>query len=1110
MSTKFFTNTDKNNLLNKFNGVFDNNHHIQKFHCISAYFRSSGYCKIQAQLSNMQEVQILVGIKSDITELLNQQTNLILFDNNQQIKEEWCNKAIKMVKEKDEYTQENDNSSLSFWRDLTIPDTKIELRIHPSKNLHAKIYIFLPDPFNAHTPASVITGSSNFTATGLGNNKKANSRYEFNVELRDYDDVKFAEDEFQKLWSEGIPVTKDDILKIQRSTHLTDKVITPYELFIKSLIEYWGEQIDYDKDSIGIPATMRLLKYQIDAVNQGYKTLLDYNGCFLADVVGLGKTIVATMIAKKLIHENGMNTKILIVYPPTLEKNWKETFKEFRLDGNAEFVSIGRLSKISNMFEYSFIIIDESHRLRNAGTNMYDQLQRITKSPIDDRFIGRIIKQKKILLLSATPFNNAPQDILNQISLFTDRNNSSLTIKNLQNYFNPKISKYKELIKRKETDNNSNVGLTDSVTVINAELKQLMTKIRDEVLKEITVRRIRKDLINNTMYLNDLNQQGIKFPKIEEPTIYRYRMNNKLVELLQYTIHMVDERLTYQRYTMINALKEAVANKIYDIQIDLVARNLSALMKNRLFKALESSFEAFKSTLSTLYTSTNIMLEMIAHGTVYLAPNSQITEWVSDDELDFASIELKVDQHNGREGWHKFPVETSFDQDKLQLAKTNLINDQTNLADLLKRWQQINTDPKLEEFIKYLPSIINGKHNPSKKLIIFSESAVTGEYLNKRLQEYQNYSGSVHIGKVLSVSSKNRRADFDIIRANFDANYPLDKQKNDYSILVTTEVLAEGVNLHRANCILNYDIPWNSTKLMQRIGRVNRIGSTADKIYNYAFYPSKEIDKIINLRNIAHTKLQSFHYTYGEDAQILSTDEELLGETNIFSNNKNNVESENADDSLKYLQIIRELRDSNKQLFMQIKQLPPKSHTIRNGTINSSVVFLRNGSKAEFYECQYGEAKAIAPIDAFKRMEASLEEAPIKVNTIPAFHYDNVQLANTQFMNTQQQKIQEDNTRTRDPQLDNISKELRAIKVSTQDELLKHNCEDLEQILKQGTYDNTKFRSAIKSAIKNNNYDELKNIAKRYPIQRVAVNTTKHIAHQVKIILSESFYKIEN
>lgn len=195
---------------------------------------------------------------------------------------------------------------------------------------------------------------------------------------------------------------------------------------------------------------------------------------------------------------------------------------------------------------------------------------------------------------------------------------------------------------------------------------------------------------------------------------------------------------------------------------------------------------------------------------------------------------------------------------------------------MVKEWNAITNDPKLEVFIKELKKqFLNKKTNVEGKLLIFSESKDSVDYVAKALTDAGRKD-------VLVISAANRKQMYDTIVTNFDANLEEDKQVNDYNIIITTEVLAEGVNLHRSNVVIHYDTPWNSTKLMQRIGRVNRIGTKANAIYNYVFYPSAQGDSQIHLNRTAFMKIQAFHTAFGEDNQVFSTDE-ILDEVKLFS-----------------------------------------------------------------------------------------------------------------------------------------------------------------------------------------------------------------------------------
>ena len=385
MPTKFFTNQDENSLLRKFEGVFENCKSIRHFDALVGYFRASGYFKVRPFLDNIPSIRILVGINVDQLIKKYHDKGQLFLDNPAETKKSFLEEIINDIQDAN-YDEITENGIIQFIEDLT--NGKIELRAHPKKKIHAKVYIFRPASFNEYAPCEVITGSSNLTDAGLGANPASN--YEFNVSLRDYEDVKFASEEFERLWTESVPILQSEAERIKNKTYLRDD-FTPFELYIKMLIEYFGKRVDYDPYNIDLllPPKYIRLKYQSDAANQGYAILMKHNGFVLADVVGLGKTIIACMIIKKFIYENGTHTKILVVIPPAIEDNWRRTVKDFELDNHFTFITLGSLHKILDRNNYSYpnpeeidmIVVDESHKFRNDYTEMYLALQEICKMP---------------------------------------------------------------------------------------------------------------------------------------------------------------------------------------------------------------------------------------------------------------------------------------------------------------------------------------------------------------------------------------------------------------------------------------------------------------------------------------------------------------------------------------------------------------------------------------------------------------------------------------------------------------------------------------------------------------------------------------------------------
>ena len=965
MSSKFFTNREENTLSNKFKGVIENNERINCFDAVVGYLRASGDFEIEPVLKRMSQVRILVGIDTDKFIADAQKKGIMYLENKEQTKEEYLN-FIKQDIETSDYSETVEKNMLKFIEDII--DKRIIIRAHPSKKIHAKIYLLYPENFNEHTlDAAAITGSSNLTGYGLGIGN--DRQYEFNVLLNDNADVCFAKNEFEILWkeAEGCDILPVDILKAKGDTYLAGDV-TPYELYIKMLIEYFGEAISYKIDNpYELPPDFRRIEYQMDAVEDGYRKMLEYDGFFLSDVVGLGKTVIATMIAKRFLIENSMNnTKILVVYPPALEKNWKSTFAKFGIDDKTKFVSNGSLSKVLdaenynywNADEYDLVLVDESHKFRNHETEMFQQLQEICKCPRINQ--GKIAgRKKKVMLISATPLNNSPEDIYHQILLFQNPRQSTINgMSNLTSFFSPKTVEYKKL---------------KSETKLNVEeLKKLYEDIREKIIKPITVRRTRRDIEEIKRFAKDVEA----FPKVQKPIKIDYQLDGKLSQLFDKTVATLtaETGLNYSRYQAIANLKPEIQKQYYE-KAELVSKSLAYIVKTLLVKRLESSFYAFRKTLERFQTANKRMIGMFEKGKIYIAPDLDLNKFYekgwSDEEIE-QEILSKSEEN---------PKNQIFQpNDFLPEFMEKLNADQNILDDLVLLWKNIgDEDPKLTEFLHRLDTEFFDKtRNAGQKLVIFSESAETVDYLRKNIKRKD----------ILTIDASNRSKKFTEIEENFDANISLENQKNDYNILLATEVLAEGVNLHRSNIIVNYDTPWNSIRLMQRIGRVNRIGSLFPFIYNYVFYPSAKGNAQINLVNNSLAKIQAFHTAFGEDNQIYSTDE--IVDVHLDKLFEEGLPQEELNREFQYLEEIRELKVHNPKEYRRIEKLNLRCRTGRNAqTIdnklmtNATLIFLKT-DKAVFYLVSDTKTEELSSLQAIDLFKAAKDEA--KVTRIENHH----------------------------------------------------------------------------------------------------------------------------
>jgi superfamily II DNA/RNA helicase len=971
MASNFFTNQGENTLYKKFVGVFGHMQNIEYFKSVIGYFRASGYFAIRKHFPADLKVKIIAGINVDPFIALAQKQGLLFNSNAKDTKESFI-ESIQDDIINAKYGKNIEEGILQLIDDIA--SGRIEIRAHNSKKLHSKFYIFLSPNFNEHNPnGMVIMGSSNLSAQGLGL-EDVEHNYEMNIELRDYENVMFADTEFEKLWLQSTPILPVDAPALIKKTYL-EATPTPFELYVKFLIEFFGKNIEYDPDSISdIPLKkFKKLSYQVDAVNQGYELLLKYNGFFLADVVGTGKTVMAALLAKKFIINNGPKTKVLVVYPPTLEKNWKSTFKEFRIDEKCHFIANGSLNKIvegdhnySDKERYDLILVDEAHKFRNHRSQQFQNLQIICKSGREN--IGNIEGfEKRVVLISATPLNNKPEDIYYLISLFQDIRNSGLSEPNLQKYFYPHIVRYKTLIQQTPLDLNA--------------IQEIFTDIRDKVIKDITIRRTRTDLRRNERYAKDLIEQGITFPKVADPFANQYQLTHQLAELFIDTANAIIDknRVDFFRYQAIAYLTDEANAGTYQ-NAQTISRSLAFIMQTQLIKRLESSFYAFKKSLSKITSSTLQMIEMYERDNVFIAPDLDITDLLNKGYTD-EEIEIEIFKIDDDKPKNKKFKQTDFKKGFIEGLK----KDYEHLSILNEKWQAIedHNDPKWNVFIDlFKTEYFDSTKNELGKLVIFTESADTLNYLTDRLKKETNY-------KVLSITSENRNKEFETIRENFDANYE-GNFKHDFDIILTTDVLAEGINLHRANVIVNYDTPWNPTKLIQRLGRINRIGSKAHSIYNYNFYPSEQGDDRINLRQKSLAKLQSSHSTFGEDNKIYTLDE-IIDQFRMFEEKE-----EDKDIRTEYLEWLRKFKEQNEEHFTAIKKMPLKIRCIRDGSGNEqSIAFVKNGDYKNIYLHTQNKSYPLPFEKAVKVFEAKKTEEGIL--PIPEIHYQHINHILNQF-----------------------------------------------------------------------------------------------------------------
>ncbi len=889
----FFTNDADGTLLDRFRRVLKTTRY---FDVLVGYFRASGFYNLYQSLENIEKIRVIVGLKLDehTWDVYRHARSgeQIHFRSTPDIRKQYKEELRSEVQATDDNI-ETDTGIRKFVE--YIRSGKLEMRVYPNQPIHAKVYI-MRKPEGDDDFGRVITGSSNFSFSGLHEN------LEFNVELKQGYDVRFALKKFEDLWKDAIDITEDFVATVQEDTWVNDS-ITPYELYLKFLYEYFKLDLSYDYDLMRdrYPEGFMDLEYQRQAVVNAIKIIEEHGGVFISDVVGLGKTYISAMIAGQLEGHT-----LVLASPALLDENnpgsWRNVMRDFNVQ--ASFESIGKLGSLdtNRLQRVKNVIIDEAHAFRTETNKTYEQL-------------ASICHGKKVILVTATPYNNRPSDLLAQIRIFQKGKQSTLPgLPNIEAFFGRLNSMVDPALREEDFD------------AYIQQTKEIARQIRSRVLRHLMVRRTRTEIVN--FFEDDLKSQGLRFPFVEPPRALYYRMNWHESKIFDATLALLQNEFSYTRYAPMLYYKGTITEMERQSQ-----RNMMRFMKILLVKRLESSFFAFRKTLGRFIRSYEFFIKLYDEGDVYFSRKHlhkifDLIEAGDDEGVEKLLIEGKAEK-----------ISADMFDPALRAA---LAADLKTLIRIRTDWEGITRDPKLEEFIAQLKSDPILKKN---KLIVFTESKETAEYLLENLEPHQP-------GKILLFTGSSDPGLRRDVIYNFDNK---SKERSDqYRILITTEVLAEGVNLHRSNVVVNYDIPWNPTRMMQRVGRINRVDTPFDTIYTYNFFPSEEGNDAIRLQQIAMTKINSFITLLGADAKLL-TEMEEIEQHELFNklNSKSSIEGENDDSPLAYLKEIRDIMENDPGLFNRIAALPVKAKSSKacNGQAPGVFSFIKKGSLEKFYLC---------------------------------------------------------------------------------------------------------------------------------------------------------------
>ncbi len=977
MVGKLITN-DQNVLIERMRNVIPN---CENIYALVGYFYFSGFSELSEDIKN-KKMKILVGM--DIDTLVSGKLKEISLINkieeeksDIEIRKEYYEKLTGLINETDSFDSTKQEKNLKLFIEK-IKDGTLEIRKTREPN-HAKMYIFENDHNhneNGDYLGIVVTGSSNFSYSGLA------GRNEINVMFRDNRDFEEAKTLFEKLWNNSVEVVseynKDDFFTEVEKRIWTEKIPDPVLLFIRALSEYFSVKND---QSVKLPYEINKkfsnFKYQADAIQKSIAIIERHNGVIIADVVGLGKSVIASAVAHNL------KLPAIIISPPHLTDQWEEYRMQFNY--NARVFSSGKIEEAlkSHCFDEEYlIIIDEAARYRNPETKDYALLHKLCQG-------------NKVILITATPFNNKPEDIFSLIQLFQIPAKSTIrTVQNLSGAFRELIKEYSMLQKLNRSGNIQTSELKE-------EIRKISMRIRD-IIFPVVIRRTRIDLDIIEEYKNDLQKQGIHFPIVNEPALETYELG-KLAPLYESTTEKIypknEEKtdnkdcfkgaryrpLSYLKPEFLERKKKEMSPSEYRNLEYLIEgqKHIAGFMRTLLVRRFESSIESFRKSVDSILGASELIKGWFEKGKIPVRKKGNVIDVdtflnLNGEELEMFSSEVDEIIEGLKEKGYDFFLSEDLTDDFIDDLEKDIIL----LKNIKKDWGKVNADPKLEAFSNILKEHI--RKEPDRKIIVFSEFADTVNYLYDKLQYGM---------KTIKYTSKDAtKENKKKVELNFDAGIDESEQLNDYDILLATDAISEGYNLHRAGTIFNYDIPYNPTRVIQRIGRINRINRKMFETLNiYNYFPTAKGEKETGIKTISTFKMAMIHQLIGEDAKVLTKEEEV----NKFYAEKLKEEKKAQEEEswdAKYRNTLYFIQKTNRALFDAALSLPFRSRVKRTKKVEKSgvLVFGRKGEECSFkFSNSDGEIEDITIETAFKLMDADFSEKGNKVSEVFDSLYQN-------------------------------------------------------------------------------------------------------------------------
>jgi len=715
----------------------------------------------------------------------------------------------------------------------------VEVRRFEHGFLHGKA--FLVDDPDDQDAEGVIAGSSNLTYAGLAKN------HELNIGHYDPMTVNRVREWYEEMWAESADY-KRELIRIYGQRF---EEHSPYLIYLRMLYEKYGAEVEALAEQV--PTGLALASFQQDGVTLANWILGKYSGVVIADGVGLGKTFVAGELIRQAVEDR--RQRALVIAPAALRDGPWRAFKADQLfsfevvsyeelAADTQLVESGSGSHLAHpRNEYALVVIDEAHAFRNLGTQRAAALERLLEG----------FPAKSVVLLTATPVNNSLWDLYNLLAYF---------VRNDATFASVGIPSLRERFKEATAVNPDDLDPTHLY----------------DVLSPVVVRRTRS-YVRDYYPDAEVNGRRITFPT-PRVTAVNYELGGVTSDLLarielamsnsdepvNERLARGDEVLALARYVPSRYLLEGSGTRPYETQ-------LAGLLQSGLLKRFESSAHAFAKTCETMASSNDVFLDLVDHG--YVATGSALTELMSADADELEGLITAKGEEwtvEAASGYDVTALRTQVDADRTLLrswaaeARSVLPQDDPKLLAL---------QTKLLEILEAARSSVGDDdvRRDRRKVIIFSYFADTVRWIADYLElefskpEFGEYRDRLAVMEGADRGTNSEaRVLFGFAPRTTEAP---PGHEDSYDVLVTTDVLAEGVNLQQAQHVINFDLPWNPMRLVQRNGRIDRIGSSHREVFSHCFMPDAELDRLLSLEQRLRAKIVQAAASVGTEGEIL-------------------------------------------------------------------------------------------------------------------------------------------------------------------------------------------------------------------------------------------------